>query len=146
MTLILNPDIEIKASSIEGKGLFTKVPIKKGEKIWISKGAVPADEKVMTDAEFKEFMEWCKANGKEWDSVAIGDGMHRAAISDRENHPEDYGNHSCEPNLDRNHSALRDIEAGEELTLDYAQFSTKDWEMKCNCGAKNCKGIVRGEL
>jgi SET domain-containing protein len=57
-----------------------------------------------------------------------------------------YGNHSCDPNTDKNRVALRDIDAGEELTADYAQFSTKDWEMTCNCGAKNCKGIVRGAL
>lgn len=42
--------------------------------------------------------------------------------------------------------ALRDIAAGEELTADYAQFSTKDWEMKCSCGAKSCTGTVRGAL
>ena len=29
MALEINPDIEIKDSPIEGKGLFTKVPIKK---------------------------------------------------------------------------------------------------------------------
>ncbi len=146
VALEINPDIEIKDSPIQGKGLFTKVPIKKGETIWISKGAEPAEEKIYTDEEFKKFHRWCIENGKEWDAVALGNGTHRAAISDRENHPEDYGNHSCDPNLDRNHTALRDIEVGEELTLDYAQFSAKDWEMKCNCGSKNCKGIVRGTL
>lgn len=39
--------------------------------------------------------------------------------------------HHHNPNLDKDHVALRDIEAGEELIIDYAQFSTKDWEMKC---------------
>ena len=48
--------------------------------------------------------------------------------------------------MGKGYVALRDIKAGEELTADYAQFSTKDWEMKCNCGAKNCKGIVKGSL
>jgi SET domain-containing protein len=48
--------------------------------------------------------------------------------------------------LDKNHTALRDINAGEELTVDYAQFSDKDWSMKCNCGAESCKGIVRGSI
>lgn len=144
MSLIVNPDIEIKNSPIQGKGLFTRVPIKMGQAIWVSKGAEPVEEKIYTEKEFKEFQKWCIDNGKEWDAVALGDGHHRAAIADRENHPENYGNHSCDPNLDKNHIALRDIEAGEELTIDYGQFSEKEWSMSCNCGAKNCKGMVRG--
>lgn len=146
MLLIINPDIEIKASPIQGKGLFTKVPIKKGRQIWISKGEEPVEEKIYTNEEFKEFQQWCIENSKEWDAIANGDGTHTAAISDRELHPGDYGNHSCDPNTDKNRVALRDIDAGEELTADYAQFSAKDWEMKCNCSAKNCRGIVRGAL
>ena len=146
MTLTLNPDVEIKDSPIQGKGLFTKVPIKKGTTIWVSQNEESYDEKIYTDEEFKAFQKWCIENGKEWDSVANGDGTHSAAISDRANHPEDYGNHSCEPNMDRSHTALRDIVAGEELTLDYAQLSAKDWEMQCNCGAVSCKHTVRGNL
>jgi hypothetical protein len=64
MTLVLNPDIEIKKSPIQGKGLFTRVPIKKGEKIWISKGEEPYEEKVYSDGEFKEFRKWCIENCK----------------------------------------------------------------------------------
>lgn len=144
--LKINPDIEIKNSPIQGKGLFTKVPIIKGQQIWISKGAEVVEEKIYTKEEFKEFQKWCIDNSKEWDSVSLSDGRISAAVAERENHPENYGNHSCNPNLDKNHTALRDIEAGEELTIDYAQFSDKSWSMKCNCGARFCKGIVRGTI
>lgn len=146
MSLVINPDIEIKQSPIQGKGLFTKVPVKKSDSICISKGEEPVEEKIYTDAEFKIFQKWCIENGKEWDAVANGDETHTAAISDREKNPGDYGNHSCEPNVSKDLVALRNIESGEELTGDYAQFSSKDWEMKCNCGAKSCKGYVRGVL
>lgn len=146
MNLQLNPDIEIKGSPIQGKGLFTKVPIKKGDSVWISKGEEPYEEKIYTDEEFNAFQKWCIENGKEWDAVANGDGTHTAAISDREKHPGNYGNHSCDPNMDKNLIALRDIKAGEELTNNYAQFSTKDWQMKCNCGSKKCAGVVKGSL
>lgn len=146
MPLIINSDIEIKDSPIQGKGLFTRVPIRKGQVIWVSKGEEPVLEKIYTDEEFKEFQKWCIKNGKEWDAVANGNGTHTAAISDRENHPGDYGNHSCDANLNKNFVALRDVLAGEELTVDYAQFSAKDWTMKCNCGAKNCIGVVRGKI
>jgi len=142
----INPNIEIRRSSIQGKGLFTKVPIKKDETIWISRGGEPSKSKIYNDKGFEKFKQWCIENDKEWDAVSLGNGKHRAAVSDRENHPENYGNHSCDPNLVKNHTALRDIEADEELTIDYAQFSTKDWKMGCNCGAKNCMGVVRGLL
>lgn len=146
MALKVNPTIEIKDSPIQGKGLFTKVPIKKGEPVWISKGTEPVKEKIYTEEEFKAFQKWCIENDKEWDAVALGDDRHRAAVADRANHPENYGNHSCDPNLDKDHVALRDINAGEELTLDYAQFSEKGWAMQCNCGTDNCRSIVRGIL
>ncbi len=71
MTLVINPDIEIKDSPIQGKGLFAKVPIKKGTAIWICKGEEPYEEKVYTDEEFKKFTAWCIKNGKEWDAVAM---------------------------------------------------------------------------
>lgn len=120
MKLVINPDIEIRNSPIQGKGIFTKVPIKKGTPVWISRGGKPIEEKIYTDEEFKAFQKWCIENGKEWDAIANGDGTHSAAISDRANHPGDYGNHSCDPNTGRGLVALRDIEAGEELTADYA--------------------------
>lgn len=146
----LNTRIEVRDSSIEGKGLFAKAPFQKGEEFVVATGEEPYDEKVYTDEEFKKFTEWCIANGKEWDAVSNGDGTHTAAISDREKHPGNYGNHSCDPNVKSNDKggliALRDIKPGEEITIDYAQFSTRDWSMKCNCGAKNCTGEVRGKL
>lgn len=150
MSLTLNPKIQVRNSAIEGKGLFAKAPFKKGEEFVVATGEEPVEVKVYTDEEFKKFMEWCIANGKEWDAVAIGNGKHRATISDRDKHPGNYGNHSCNPNVASNNSGglivLRDINPGEEITIDYAQFSTKDWSMKCNCGAKNCRGEVKGIL
>lgn len=59
-------------------------------------------------------------------------------------------NHSCAPNtyVDWNGvslRALRDIEAGAELTCNYL---TTDWELHekfvCTCGAPNCYGEVKG--
>lgn len=150
MNLTLNPKIEVRKSAIEGKGLFAIAPFIEGEEFVVATGEEPVEVKVYTDEEFKKFTEWCVANDKEWDAVSIGNGKHRAAISDREKHPGNYGNHSCNPNVKGSSKggliALRDIEKNEEITIDYAQFSTKDWSMTCNCGASNCKKIVRGVL
>jgi SET domain-containing protein len=63
----------------------------------------------------------------------------------------DFVNHSCDPNCAVGMSlpaillvALRAIEAGEEITYDYAVTMHNDpWEMKCNCGALECRGTIR---
>jgi SET domain-containing protein len=150
MSVVLNPKIEIKQSPIEGRGLFAKELISKGEGFVVATGEEPVDVKTYTDEEFKKFTEWCTANGKEWDAVSLGNGKHRAAISDRQNHPGNYGNHSCDPNVKSNGNdglvALRDIKPGEEITIDYALFSNKDWTMTCSCGALNCRKVVVGSV
>ena len=32
----------------------------------------------------------------------------------------------------------------EELTFDYAMTDDEPYEMRCNCGATNCRGVVAG--
>jgi D-alanine-D-alanine ligase len=55
-------------------------------------------------------------------------------------------NHSCNPNtgyVGLNLVALRDIRAGEELTIDYAGFANPDTSpFVCSCGATNCRGTL----
>jgi hypothetical protein len=73
-------------------------------------------------------------------------------------------NHSCNPNagyvnwgrIENGHVPIvahRVIKAGEEITADYAVFTTHDdgsadgipWEMEgCGCGQPNCRGTIRG--
>jgi SET domain-containing protein len=57
-------------------------------------------------------------------------------------------NHSCDPNLRstiRNGHILyiskREIQPGEELTVDY-RFSDDIGRVKCSCGARNCRGQI----
>jgi len=60
-----------------------------------------------------------------------------------------YINHSCEPNCAIDLTtraiwiiALRDIQAGEELTYNYS-YDIKDYsEHPCTCGAKYCCGYI----
>ena len=59
-----------------------------------------------------------------------------------------YINHCCEPNLIariiRGHilyMSLRDIKAGEELTVDY-HFDKKVERVPCKCGAAKCRGTI----
>ena len=58
--------------------------------------------------------------------------------------------HSCEPNMvcdmeTRTFTALRDIEAGEYITMDYE--TTEDALFRsfvCGCGSPKCRGLIRG--
>jgi SET domain-containing protein len=57
-------------------------------------------------------------------------------------------NHSCDPNCGIKDLfkivAMRDIEAGEEITWDYSMTEDSDWEMPCRCGGATCRVVVRG--
>ena len=61
-------------------------------------------------------------------------------------------NHSCSPNAGFDGAihivALRDICAGEQVTIDYATCVSAEHEafrMACVCGAPHCRGVVTGE-
>ncbi|PJZ71485.1 SET domain-containing protein-lysine N-methyltransferase [Leptospira perolatii] len=59
-----------------------------------------------------------------------------------------FMNHSCNPNMwyDQNDNiiAKRDIEVGEELTIDYANFVVNfDQTFECRCGAQSCRKFIR---
>jgi len=58
-------------------------------------------------------------------------------------------NHSCEPSVGMGGNvllvAMRDIAAGEELTIDYALFlGDPGFAMACRCRAAACRGVVTG--
>lgn len=60
-----------------------------------------------------------------------------------------YFNHSCCANVgyDKKGSfvAARNIKKNEELFLDYGlMFTDPEFKMECNCGSKNCRGLVTG--
>jgi len=58
-------------------------------------------------------------------------------------------NHSCQPNLISRvmkghilYMSLREIQPGEELTVDY-NFSMNTGKTRCVCGSKSCRGIIQ---
>ncbi|HZC71958.1 MAG TPA: SET domain-containing protein [Jatrophihabitans sp.] len=58
-------------------------------------------------------------------------------------------NHSCDPNLgwrsDDSLVALRDINAGDELTIDYATtVANPDFVMMCHCETYRCRQVIEG--
>lgn len=70
-------------------------------------------------------------------------------LTSEEPEPNDFFNHSCEPNLgffgQIGLVAMRDIEAGEELTFDYAMSDGSPYdEFECHCGLPHCRGRITG--
>ena len=60
----------------------------------------------------------------------------------------EFVNHCCEPNIVARiikghilYFSLRNIQKGEELTLDY-HFGKDVETVPCSCGAKNCRGTI----
>ena len=61
--------------------------------------------------------------------------------------PIHFGNHSCDPTLwhvgPYELATRRDVEAGEEVTIDYGTTSgAEGFSLSCRCGAAVCRGEV----
>jgi len=133
------PCLEVRDSPIDGKGVFTKEAIRK-DTVVIKWGGI-----VLTHDEFYG------GKGLAHTNVGIDEGIFLAEPADKEMTVDDYMNHSCDPNLwlidEVTLVAKRDIEAGEELTIDYAiELSDISYAMKkpCNCGTARCRKQVTG--
>lgn len=64
--------------------------------------------------------------------------------------PGDFLNHSCAPNCGMRNATqvatMREVQAGEELTFDYAMTDTVPYdEFECRCNAPSCRGAVRAD-
>lgn len=115
---------EIGDSKIHGKGLFATEKIPKGEIV------VTWHPKVLS------LEEASKLPAYEQDHFLYKEGEKVLWMQP----PEKYMNHSCDPNTKaagKSDLAVRDIEPGEEITTDYIDSETEDFE--CNCGLVNCR-------
>ena len=135
MRLKLDPGLEIRNSPIEGRGCFSKTRFVRGRKI-----AEYTGERI-TNAEAnrragRRRLRICAINDR-WslDGSKGGNGTH-------------YINHSCEPNSYMKilcghilFMALRDIEAGEEITIDY-ESTLHSNNKRCTCGSASCRGTI----
>jgi len=125
-------------SAIEGRGLVATAPIAAGEVVAV-KGGHLVDTATLLGLPTR----------LQNTEIQIAEGLHLVALSDDEyDSVMLFVNHSCEPNVGIAGNvvlvAMRDIEAGEELTMDYVVFDTLDGEMACLCGTPSCRGTIRG--
>lgn len=130
MNLDKMTDIIIKESKIHGKGVFAGRDFKKGEIVmrWdISNVLTPEQVERLPKSEK--------------DYVAFIDGKYIVMQA-----PAKYTNHLCDDNIyvkNFCYVAKRDIKKGEEIGEDYSTDETPGFVMKCNCGSKNCRKIIR---
>jgi uncharacterized protein len=125
-------------SGIAGRGLVATEPIGKGEVVAVKAGHI------VTTAMLQSLPERLQNS-----DVQITDDLHLAALTDDEYESVMlFINHSCEPNVGFAGNivlvAMRDIDADEELTTDYALFDDYDGSMECRCGRPLCRGRIGG--
>ena len=134
-----SPKTEVKPSPIEGRGLFAKAAIARGEIVAVKGGYV------LTRAQWAELG---KALGPA--EIEIADDLVIAPVrQDERDGAMLYTNHSCDPNIAIQGQiafvAMRDIAAGEELTHDWATTDDGDYVMTCRCGSPRCRGTITGK-
>ena len=124
------PDVIVKKSKIEGKGVFAGRHFKKGETVikWDISRQLSEEEALLVPEGEKRY-------------VAFSNGKWVLQLS-----PAKYVNHCCEPNTfvkDFCDIAKRNIKKGEEITSDYAATPEPNMSMRCNCGSKKCRGTIK---
>lgn len=132
-----NPNsLEVRRSAIDGRGCFATARFRRGRKV-----AELFGERIGR-AEAKK-----RISGRR--RIRICDVDERTAIdANVGGDATAFINHSCQPNLFTRvvgghvlFFALRDIEPGEELTIDY-QASPHSDSTRCMCGASGCRGTI----
>ena len=133
----------MKGNSIAGYGIYASRAIRKGEIIFEGEGKA---QRIIT----KRFVDknWNEDEKMHFRRYAYPVSEELFILWDED--PSEWApqNHSCEPNSKfdgLNVYALRNIAAGEELTLDYAEFLDENMEpFHCKCGSAKCRGEIVG--
>lgn len=128
--------IYICTSEINGKGVFAGEDIKAGEVIQPVEGKM-VFKTIKSKKDSLSYPNWIGVGLNQW-------------IDPKK--PFKFLNHSCNPNAGAKATlkgetriiAMKNIKEGEEITLDYAIIEGDPmWELKCSCGEKNCRKIIR---
>ena len=140
MSSWFNPKTEKRSSPIQGRGLFAHGAISKGEIVAVKGGvirdsaafALVRDELSPAEIQIEDDLYIAPASAAEFEANIL------------------CLNHSCNPNVGLRGQitfvAMRDIQAGEELTIDYAMIDGDPAvRMECSCGAPQCRKLVTGD-
>ena len=135
----ISPKAAVKESAIQGRGLFAAEAIQKGEIVCI-KGGFIFNRQTLEEV--------TKTLGPA--EIQIAEDFFIGPLNTQEREGSMiFSNHSCEPNIGVQGQivfvAMRDIEAGEELTHDWATTDNDTYEMECKCGASTCRKVITGQ-
>jgi SET domain-containing protein len=128
--------VAVRPSTIDGMGVFAAEGIPAAAKI----GEIRGESISVEDARIR---------ATRHERIMIVELSRRRAIDfSKSADPMRFTNHSCAPNarlcIDNGRVeffALRVVEAGEELTVDYGQTHHAG-KLACRCGAANCRGAL----
>lgn len=141
-----SPKIKVGKSPTHGRGTFAAEPIATSEvvEVW---GERSGGKQTVTYTSDRSTADAALVEGKvvmQWDDNLF-------SIEEKGADEGYFLNHSCDSNLGFRDAftvvARREIESGEELTLDYTLFEadesfTAPW--RCACGKEACRGTVTG--
>lgn len=134
---------ELRGNSSSGYGIYAKKDINAGELVFAGEERA---QRLVTRSYVEQ--NWKAAQQRMFRRYAYPVSNEVFLLWDED--PSEWApqNHSCSANtichgLDV--IALRKIKAGEELTLDYANFLDEHAEsFDCRCGSSNCRGVIEG--
>jgi SET domain-containing protein len=135
----ISPKAAVRQSPIHGRGLFAAERIAAGEVVCV-KGGYVFDRRAL-----EAMPAWYRAA-----EIQVAEDLFigPAAEGEREGSML-FTNHSCEPNMGVRGQivfvAMRDVEAGEELTHDWAMTDDDDYRLECRCGAPACRRVLTGQ-
>jgi uncharacterized protein len=138
----VNPKLAPGASPIQGRGVFANAPIARGEIVMVF-GGQRISRREMESGNYRIRSIW----------PVERDTFIALPNSDPEVTLDEYLNHSCDANTWLNDevtlSARRDIQAGEEITLDQGTWNIEDAYIEdrepCSCGANTCRSMLTEE-
>ncbi len=135
----LSSKTTVKPSPIQGRGLFAVERISKNEIVAVKGGHIFNRRTLNRIAEALGPAE-----------IQMGEDLFIGPLNEEEREGSMiFSNHSCDPNIGVRGQivfvAMRDIEPGEELTHDWATTDDDDYQMECNCSAKNCRKKITGQ-
>jgi SET domain-containing protein len=136
MRIKLAPGLDVRDSAIDGRGCFATAFFPKGRKIAEYEGERISRREAERRMKGRRKHRVCYIDSRTFlDGARGGNGTH-------------YINHCCEPNsymrVTRGHilfMALRDIQPGEEITMDYVTTYHSD-RKRCRCQAPTCRGTL----
>src|SRR3954468_5186585 len=134
-----SPRTVVRPSGIAGRGLFAATPLARSGVVCV-KGGHLVD---------RATLERHKAVVNDADMQVADDLFLAPLAADEFEGVMMFLNHSCGPTVGVQGQivfvAMRDVAAGEELTIDYGTIDHDVEPLVCRCGAATCRGTITGE-